>query len=184
MPPLYFLTACVYLETQRDLSSRSVDLLRVLVIGHQIWMRSWPKWRPPNYCRTSWKENFRKNLGSIRDSMVSPLIHFIFNRRTSIGMFKFMKFVYWYTIPKSLPTDYLFDNKKIIDGGQRYDKILDDIKPLLKDDEGYKIWVTGHRYEPMRFSCSICLLIVYLIYSFVIVDAGHVLVLVPRLVLQ
>jgi len=40
--------------------------------------------------------------------------------------------------------EYLFDNKKIIDGGQRYDKILDDIKPLLEDDDGYKIWVTGH----------------------------------------
>jgi len=38
--------------------------------------------------------------------------------------------------------EYLFDNKKIIDGEQRYDMILSDIKPIL--EEGYEIFVTGH----------------------------------------
>jgi hypothetical protein len=38
--------------------------------------------------------------------------------------------------------EYLFDNKEIIAGKQRYDKIISDLEPLLED--GYKIWVTGH----------------------------------------
>ena len=40
--------------------------------------------------------------------------------------------------------EYLFDNNQIIAGKQRYDKIISDLKPLVAD--GYKIWVTGHRY--------------------------------------
>ena len=38
--------------------------------------------------------------------------------------------------------DYLFNNKRV-DGDQKYDQILDDIRPLV--EEGYKIYVTGHR---------------------------------------
>lgn len=37
--------------------------------------------------------------------------------------------------------NYIFNNKKA-DGDQRFDMILDDIKPFVED--GYKIYVTGH----------------------------------------
>jgi len=38
--------------------------------------------------------------------------------------------------------NYIFNNKVKKDGHQRYDMILDDIKPFVKD--GYKVYVTGH----------------------------------------
>ncbi len=41
--------------------------------------------------------------------------------------------------------NYLFDNNKIR-GQQRYDNIISDIREALKDEEGYSIYVTGHRY--------------------------------------
>jgi len=40
-------------------------------------------------------------------------------------------------------SDYLFNNKRV-DGDQRYDRILEDIEPLM--EEGYSFYVTGHRY--------------------------------------
>ena len=40
--------------------------------------------------------------------------------------------------------EYIFDNDEITAGRQRYDMILDDIKPYMKD--GYSLYVTGHRY--------------------------------------
>lgn len=41
----------------------------------------------------------------------------------------------------SIFAEYIFDNKRT-DGDQRYDKILEDIRPFVED--GYKIYVTGH----------------------------------------
>lgn len=42
--------------------------------------------------------------------------------------------------------EYLFDNKAIETGGQRYDVITGDLEKILEKHakDGYKIWVTGH----------------------------------------
>lgn len=40
--------------------------------------------------------------------------------------------------------EYIFDNSEVTVGKQRYDMILDDIKPFMK--EGYSLYLTGHRY--------------------------------------
>lgn len=45
-------------------------------------------------------------------------------------------------------SEYLFDNDKIA-GEQRYDRIVDDIRPLM--EEGYSVYVTGHRYVFWRY---------------------------------
>ena len=39
--------------------------------------------------------------------------------------------------------DYLFDNKEITEGKQRFDQIIEDITEIL--EPGYSIYVTGHR---------------------------------------
>jgi hypothetical protein len=41
--------------------------------------------------------------------------------------------------------DYLFDNNRM-DGHQRYDKIVDDIESAMNGEEGYSVYITGHRY--------------------------------------
>jgi len=42
--------------------------------------------------------------------------------------------------------NYLFNNSQIeeVDGIQRYEQIRKDVKPLLKGEEGYSLYVTGH----------------------------------------
>lgn len=41
--------------------------------------------------------------------------------------------------------DYLFDNNRM-DGKQRYDMIIDDIEAAMNGEEGYSVYITGHRY--------------------------------------
>lgn len=41
--------------------------------------------------------------------------------------------------------EYIFDND-LIEGEQRYDQIIADIKKAMNGEAGYNICVTGHRY--------------------------------------
>jgi len=50
---------------------------------------------------------------------------------------------------ESIP-DYLFNNARE-KGQQKYDEILDDLKDLM--EEGYSVYVTGHRYVTMDLFC-------------------------------
>ena len=61
-------------------------------------------------------------------------------------------------------SDYLFNNNRI-DGDQRYDRILEDIEPLM--EEGYSFYVTGHRYVKFRslLFCAFMLFFLF-IYTF------------------
>ena len=58
--------------------------------------------------------------------------------------------------------NYLFDNR-FEKGNQPYDKLIRDLRLVLKDQEGYSVYVTGHRYDdagvvvskqPQRKACA------------------------------
>ena len=47
--------------------------------------------------------------------------------------------------------EYLFDNDKKLNDEERYETILKDIQKVLKVEEGYEIFVTGHRWVIVFF---------------------------------
>lgn len=47
--------------------------------------------------------------------------------------------------------EYLFDNHKKLNNEERYETILKDIQKVLKGEEGYEIFVTGHRWVIVFF---------------------------------
>jgi len=83
--------------------------------------------QPPDFSTRDWRTNLNARLAKlktprlIKDKMEGKL-------RKEVMVHKGFH-------------DYLFSNT-LLKGEQRYDKIIDDIKPLV--EEGYKVYVTGH----------------------------------------